>query len=99
MCPDRLIEEVEARIVEGNVVEGLANHQVRKKPALGRNQVGPEERYLNGIAECVVVVFLRPEIACGSAEMDVPAGPIEARDICAALHGGKSIMLADEAGL
>src|SRR5258706_7513369 len=93
MCPDRLIEEVEARIVEGNVVEVLANHQVRKKPAPGRNQIGPEERYLNGIAESVVVVLLRPEIACGSAEMNVPAVPIEARDICADLHARKSLML------
>src|SRR5258705_1221438 len=93
MCPDRLIEEVEARIVEGNVVEVLPNHQVRKKPAHGRNQIGPEERYLNGIAESVVVVLLRPEIACGSAEMNVPTVPIEARDICADLHARKSLML------
>jgi hypothetical protein len=90
---DRLIEEVRAEIVDVDVVELLTNHQVGEEAALGRDHVGPEERHLEGVAEAVIVGLLRAEIAGRGSEMDVPAVPVQARDVGTGLHGREVLVL------
>jgi len=98
MRADRLIEEVQSRIIRVDIVEFLANHQVGEEAAMGRGEIGSEERHLERVVEPVVVGLLRAEIAGGGAEMNVPAAPVEAGDVGAELNAFEALVLRVGAG-
>src|SRR6185436_7246058 len=63
MGPNRLIAEGEARVVQVDIVELLANHHVGEEASLGGDKVGAPEGDFEIVAEASVVSGPRAEIA------------------------------------
>ncbi len=93
MRSDWLVAEGETRVVQVDVVELLANHQVGKEAALGGDEISTPERHLEFVAEPGIVRRPRVEIAGSGAEMEIPAGIVEARDVGADLRAGEGLAL------
>src|SRR5215831_16504682 len=92
MSSNRLIVEVEPRVIEIDVEVVLAHHQVCEETAVRGNQICADERDLNGIVEAVVVALLRAEITGGGPQVDIPSVPVQARDVGADLDTGEALM-------
>ena len=93
MRPDRLVGERKSRVVQVDVVELLANHQVGKEASLGGDEIGAEEGDFEFVAEAGIVGGPRTEIAGRGAEMEIPAVIVETCDVGADLRAGEGLAL------
>src|SRR5664279_207390 len=93
MASDGLVRETETWIIQVHIIELLAHHEIGEEAASCGDQIGPKERHFEIVAESGVVGRFRTEVARRSPEMQVPAVPVEAGDVCANLSTGEGLTL------
>ena len=84
-------------IVQVGAVEFLTHHDVGEKAAMGRNQVGAEERHLEVTRSAGAGGGMGRQIARGGAQMNVPAAPVKPGNVLPDLHAGKGLAHATRA--
>ena len=93
MRPDRLVGERKSRVVQVDIVELLANHQVGKEASIGGDKIGAEEGDFEFVAEAGIVGGPRTEVAGRGPEMQIPAVIVETCDVGSDLRAREGLGL------
>ena len=94
VSPDGLVGEGKGRVVQVDIIELLANHQVGKEASLGGDKIGAEEGDFELVAEAGIVGGSRAEIAGRGPQMQIPAVVVETRDVGADLRAREGLGLS-----